>query len=339
MTQTPPNPVAPPPQNFDAATDAVNARLEAEFGHQRVDNPDGTPAAAPAPPQAPAADPDLDLFDDAAVDGMNFDGLQYRDGVKLREQITKVQQKFRPFRDAFGDLSDEQRQLLLDSAPNLAADLGTLSAVAQRLQPEDRAWFVETMELLARDPVAGADRLAAGADAVRQAFGAPPPAPGAEAPRPSASAVPDDPFGSDDDQPITRADLQRWQQERDEAANMARLQDEIANQARELGYDPSAQEGTDAYDDYSYLLTVAGRPSVQGDLEKANAIVKAREQKVIDAFVEGKSNDATRPAVPANPGGVAASGERELTSFEDARAAMDARLDSTLGPDPRRRTG
>lgn len=332
MTATPP-PAAPAADStsFDDATAAAAARLEGEYGNTRIDNVDGTPVAAPPAAGAPEGEP-FDIFDDKALDSLDFGNVPYRDGIKLRGEIQRARDQFRPFNDAFGGLDDQQRQMLLDSAPTLGADLATFSNVAAALHPDDRRWFADTMALMARDPQRGAEQLAAGADAIRQSVGGQPPA----APAPPAAA---DPFADPDpnEQPLTRADLQQALAQRDEAANMERIQAEVLTEVRGLGYDPEAQVGTKEYDDYSYLLALAGRPDVQGDLTKADAIVKQRDQLVIDAYVNGKSADAGRPAVPAIPGGVAASDERPLETFEDADAAMRARLDATIGPDPRRR--
>lgn len=335
-TNEPPPNARTEPGTVEEATAAAAARLENEYGNQRVDNLDGTPAAPPGAPPAPGQSP-VDIFDDAALDNLNFDGLSYRDGMALRNDIRSARDRFKPFNDAFGSMDDGARQLLLDSAPTLGADLATLSATAARLAPEDRQWFAQAMQVLAQDPARGAELLAQGADAVRQSLGqgAPPPAP--------PQAPPTDPWGNPtppvdpDQQPMTRAEFQQWQQQRDERAQVERLEGEILTEVRGLGYDPDAAVGTKQYDDYSFLLALAGRPDVQGDLAKADAIVKGRDQAVIDAYVSGKSVDAGRPAVPAIPGGAPVSEERELATFDDARSAMDSRLDAVLGPKPQRR--
>src|SRR5262245_18494615 len=120
-----PSPVqpAPPAQDLSDATAAAAARLEGEFGNNAVD---GFVPPANAANQTPAAAPheaaeggELDIFDDAALDSLNFDGLQYRDGMTLRSEIQKSRDRFKPFNDAFGSMDDDQRQLLLDSAPTL----------------------------------------------------------------------------------------------------------------------------------------------------------------------------------------------------------------------------
>jgi hypothetical protein len=320
------------PQTVEDATTAAAARLENEFGNNAVDG--HVPPASQQPPAA--AEEPFDIFDDKALDNLDFGNVPYRDGMKLRGEIQRAREQFRPFNDAFGSLSDAERQTLLDSAPTLGSDLATFSGVAGKLHPNDRQWFMDTMALMARDPQAGAAQLAAGADAIRESFGGQPPA--QAAPAPGAPPPAADPYAPDPgEEPMTRAEFQQWQQERDEAQHMARLQDEILSEVRALGYSPDAEVGTKEYDDYSYLLAMAGRPDIEGDLTKADAIVKGRDQAVIDAYVNGKSADATRPAVPAIPGGQPASGERELSSFEDADAAMRSRLEAVLGPDPRRR--
>lgn len=303
--------------------------------------------AAPVDPNAPAVEePGIDLFDDAAIDGMNFDGLQYRDGKKLREEIVKARDTYKPFRDALAGLDDTQRQQLLDNAPNLGPDLAALSAVSARLDPGDRAYFQNAMSLLASgDPAdleRGAQMLADGAQSIRDQWlspqnggtGAPPAAGSAPMPdwaQPADGAAPPDP----DSQPITRADLRAWQAENEQRQMVQQSEAQILAQARDLGYDPDAPHGSDEANRFKYLLTLATGQS-GGDLAKAHEGVERLRQAAIDDFVRSKEVDASRPAATA-VAGTAPVETQTLETMVDARQAASARLDGLLGPDPRKR--
>src|SRR6478735_3205840 len=170
---TPPVPQTPTPTSLgdSEAAAAAHARLAEAFPEgTQPGTPAGTPPpAAPAAPGEPAP-AETDLFDDAAIDGLNFDGLQYRDGMKLRDQIVKARDTYRPFRDAFATMDEGQRQALLDSAPMLGADLATVAQVNARLHPEDRAYFQEAMsKFAAGDVEGGTQMLEEGAASIRAA--------------------------------------------------------------------------------------------------------------------------------------------------------------------------
>lgn len=342
-TEPPAAPAAPaqPAPNLEGATSAAQDRLAQAF----PDAPSpGAPAAPPAAPPADGATPPpapgeapFDIFAPDALEQLDLGNLQYRDGARLQRDIAAARDRFKPFNDAFGSLSDEQRTQLLESAPTLGADLATFGQVATQLHAEDRAWMFQVMDLMATDPVRAGEMLAAGAETLRGALapaGAPAPDAGGAAP----PAWPDD-DGQDlppEQRPVTRGDLDQWAQQRDYAAQVHQEESAILAKARELGYSPDSQEPFDR-DRFQSLISFAGQPEVAGDLDKAHLLLEQRDQAIIDRFVAGKQADASRPGAPADAGAPPAD-VRELSTTEDARAAMNNRLDATLGPDPRRRS-
>lgn len=355
MTQVPPPPVPTPqsaiPPSFaeGPAVDAARARIDAGLAAGDPDAPPTAPApaAVPAVPGAPAGDApptELDFFSDDGLAGLNFDGMQYRDGKKLEGEIRKARDAYKPFRDAFAGLSDTERQALLDGAPTLGSDLATLTGTLGRLHEDDRQWFTDAMAVLADDPVEGAKLLAQGAADIQAAFA--PGGPGA-APAPPVGGQPIPDWAqppapaAPEEAPLTRAEFDRLMNERatqeDFARQTERIQAEILAEARDLGYDPEAAEGTPERARFAFLLSTAGQPGV-GDISKAHTVLEGIKQSTIDSFIQAKAADAGRPIVPSTDGTTPVAPPRELSTLPDAAAAMRSRMDAQLGPDPRRRS-
>lgn len=335
----------PPSLAESEAAAAAHARLDAAFPTSTPGEPAPgvTPPAAPAVPGAPAetAPPEIDLFSDEGIESLIREDMPYRDGKALREQVTKVRNEMRPFRDAFGDLDESQREMLLNAAPELGSDMATIAGVMATVHPADRQFFLDAAALMVTDPMAGAEMLARGAEMIRQSQGVavtPPaaPVPGTD-PMPGWAA----PEGDPNEAPMTRADFEREmatrEQQRALADEVNQHERQILARARELGYDPDAAIGSAERDRYAMLLSLAQQPDIGFDIDKANARLDVINQAAIDAFVAGKSNDATRPAAPA-AAGVAPVETQPLETMTDGQTAMRARLAAALGPDARRRS-
>lgn len=342
---TPAAPAAtdPGPGGLEGADQAARDRLANAF-------PDGVQPGAPAEVAAAATgapvegETPFDIFAENALEGLDLGNLQYRDGAKLQKEIGRARDQFKPFHDAFGSLDEESRASLLANAPNLGNDLATFSAVASRLDPSDRAYFMAAMDLLATDPIRAAEALGAGADSLRQAFGMAPGAapasgtPGQAAPLPAGQqampewAQPDAPVDPEN-APVTRADLAQWKAEQDYAAEIRANEADIIHRATELGYAPNPNDpvANNRFRSFIGLLQ-----DTSGDADAAHALMQQADQAIIDGFVQAKAADAGRPGAPAM--GAAPAETRVLETLDDGRAAMLARLDGSLGPDPRRRS-
>jgi hypothetical protein len=184
-------------------------------------------------------------------------------------------------------------------------------AYAKSFEPygeEDRAVWNEAMRLFAEDPKAGAEYLDKIAKAVMSGYE-------------KEQAEQDAPITDENDKPLTRAEYnslreaERVQAQQD--AEVARIEKEAVT----LGYDPKS-------DEYTYLLTVASRlPS--GSINEAHAKIEAAHQARIDAFVASKAADADSAAAPPAEDGGGPSGETQIRTFKDARAAALARVAAT----------
>lgn len=344
MTAVPPPaaPAAPPaadPGNggLDVAQQASRDRLENAFPQPL---PPGAPADVAAAATAPPGEGEsaFDIFADGAEDTLIGDDMPYRDGKRLREQVTQAKEQFRPFRDAFGNLDENQRATLLANAPTLGSDLAAFSAVAPQLHADDRAWFMGVMSKFATDPLGAAEELARGAGVLREQFAAPGSQPPAAPAPPGQQAMPEwaqpeepvDPA----QQPLTRGDLDQWAQQQQYANEVRQSEAAIIAAAGELGYAPNPNDPI-ADDRFRSFIGMAARPEVNGDLNKAHALMQQRDQAIIDGFVQAKAANADRPGAPVT--GAAPADMRVLETLSDGREAMLARLDGTLGPDPRRR--
>lgn len=348
MTQA--QPPAAPAAAAEPAVDpsaAALARIEAEFP---TDTP---PGAGTEPPGAPAAPPageapaeaEFDLFDDAAIDSIDFGDLPYRAGDKLKKELFKARDTFRPIRDALAGLDDDQRAAFLAAAPELGGDLGSFASALAAVHPEDRPFFRDAMALLAdfENPESlrkGAEMLAYGASQIQAnldgmnagqaAAAAAPGTPDPTQPAPAAGA---------EDAPLTRADLQAAldadRRTRDEAADLERGMAQVRQEAVDLGYDPTAQRGSAENRSFNRLLDLAQEPEI-GSLVKAHEYLENEKQAIVDAYVKAKSEGSDRPVVPAGAGTAPAAPAAPLETQADMRDVIHARMDAELGP---RRSG
>lgn len=338
-TPAAPNPGAGQPPGFGDAQQAAADRLAAAFPEGlQPGTPADVAAAATAAPEA------TDFWAEDADEKLIPDNMQYRDAVELRGELKKARETYRPFRDAFGQLDEAERNAVMAAAPTLGSDLAQFSQIAPNLHPDDRAYMMQAMQLMG-DPAtvaAGAEMLANAATILR-----------GETPAPTQAQAPFAPLGQPDltnpaawadpnlgqqlppeQQPMTRADFAAMMQERDNERQVQDSESQILAKARELGYDPDA---TDPIADgrFRTFIAMAARPEVDGDLDRAHSLMEQMDQATIDKFVQAKSADADRPGAPAM--GATPADTRVLDTMTDARGAAEARIAAALGPDPRRR--
>lgn len=116
---------------------------------------------------------------------------------------------------------------------------------------------------------------------------------------------------------LTRADLERLLSERDAKAAQAEQVKAIESEAKALGYDPVAPQGTQERIDYVQLIEVA-RFRTDGDFAKAHEMIQsdraAATQKIIADYIASKAPGS--PAAASN-GSVVPSDERPPPSSID----------------------
>lgn len=335
------------------ATEAANARIDAavadglrddgDDADGRVDDPTagvpnaaGTPAAPAAPPAAPAPA----ASDDDPLAGIDFENLNYRDGKRIEQELRTQRERFKPFEQAFKGTPDEDRQAAVEGLSSLGGEAAPVIALVGSMNPNDRNVLLDAYVTYTRDPVAGREKFQAIVDAIADpsGTGTPPAGGGAPAGAPAPGAAPTAPGtgaadGTDDlDRPMSVREFEARQQEQQAAVEQERLvaewQQTMTTQATELGYAPNSTDEAEVDRFHELMGLVATRTN--GDVKAADAVIKARDQRIIDGYVKAKKADASRPGTPET--GTASSGQtdgNQLPPMEKARA----RLDAEFGPD------
>ncbi|MGH9266729.1 MAG: hypothetical protein ACRD0D_00975 [Acidimicrobiales bacterium] len=175
---------------------------------------------------------------------------------------------------------------------------------------EDRAVWLDAARLYRSDPRAVASWMIEQGQAVLGG------APGAEPPAAAGGE------GDELDRPLTRRDLDAFFGQREQRAAAAQREREmmaaIQAEARALGYEP----GTDLYADLvGTALNRAG-----GDLAKADGLLKAARQKVIDEYVTAQAATAGASPRPGPAGVNGAVPPAPPRSWQDVRKMTRERL-------------
>lgn len=273
-----------------------------------ADEPAIDPAAAPAPeadvtpeaqvdappattesdedPFAPVADAEPDTFPRDYVERLRREGAKYRTTAKERAEALE---RLKPLGSAFEGLEPDEvegwTQFISEAKNDPEAALSALMRNAYGL---DREGALEVL------------------DAIFEA--------GEEQP----GAAPDPENADDLDRPLTLRDLQRIEQERAQEAEQAQALEAVKKDARELGYDPDAEVGSQAEARYHRLLHLAAK--VHGnDLQKAHDALVAEEQALVQSYLSKKEQEADSLPTPSGSGGSAAAPDGGTPSWEDAR--------------------
>lgn len=321
---------APPAAPVNPA-DAANARIDAAVaaglrdGDPETGAPiapaDGTPPPEGTPPEGtPPADAELD------PDKLDFENLNYRDGKKIEQQLRSQRERYKPYADAVGALPEDQRQVALEALQN-----PDVLGFVHGMNPNDRQVLLGIYQQFLTDPAAGAEAFRALADQI-----APAGTPASPSGTPPAGAPPADGAPPDPDAPMTRAEFDEYNRQQAQTAEQAKAeQAAVATMYAEmktLGYDPESSDPVKKDEADEVIWQAAHRTG--GDLKAADAVLKARRQAIIDGYVNGKKADAGTPGTPET--GQSPSGSTPPGKV-DPRAAMEARLEANLGPDPQAR--
>lgn len=166
----------------------------------------------------------------------------------------------------------------------------------------DQQVWLETVQLARLDPKAGAERLRQITELLA----------GGATPQEAADQV-------DGKEPeyLTKEEVDRLLQERDEKAHIDAQVQKIAAKAESLGYEKDSPS-------YTQLLVLA-RDVYKGDLDKAHEAIKAERQKVIDDYLAEKAA-AADAHIPLRRGGAPASEIKDIKDFKDSRASLESRL-------------
>jgi len=244
-----------------------------------------------------------DAFDDEGAgresdddDGVDWDNLTYRDGKRLEKELKADRERWRPVRDVFDGLNENDAAVILQTVAKMRQDPAAAAAD-----------FAKMAQVLGWSP----EQTAAAADAVDQATG-----------------EQDDP-----NRPLTVAEYQALEAERAAAAATERTVAQMRAQITDLGYDLDADEGSAEQARAAALIGLAS--SLDGDIAQAHQRMQELEQQAIDRYIAGKRADAARPGTVGTQG-TGPSSERKVETTADAYQAMNSRLDAAFGPEKRR---
>lgn len=186
-----------------------------------------------------------------------------------------------------------------------AKEYETYASAFEPYGEEDRAVWAEAMRRFNEDPKGGAEYLDAIAKAVLAEY--------QEQAEADAQPVTDE-----NDVPLTMAQYRELREAEAREAEQAAEISRIESEAKELGYDPAS-------DEYTYLLTIASRlPS--GSLQEAHDKIEASYKARIDAAFAAKAKEAEDGHIVPADAGQAPSSERPIRTWQDARAAAEARV-------------
>lgn len=313
---------------------SARARIDEAVAGGMRDEGAGQPEVAPVVPgaegtPAPAGDDDLDL------DSIDFQNLPYQQGKRIEAELRKSRERYRPFEQAFGGLPDNERAAAIESLGALGENANETIGLVAGMAAQDRDLLFGAYAQAIADPGAGAQEflriaqaLATGAGITLDPAAPVAPVPGAAVPAPRGAP------GADDlDQPMTKREWQAETQRLDAERRMAEAEtttiNEVLKEVRDLGYDPSSSD-PDAKAEADYVIWIAANRT-GGDIKKADAILKGRDQIAVDRYVQGKKADASRPATPDN--GSSPSGAREPGQVAPKDAARE-RILAAFGPPP-----
>lgn len=272
-------------------SDAGAAFMAAEPGAEpeAPETPRTEPAPVPSP--APTAAPAPEAVDET-VDGAVEDKgpVPYGEHKKAKDEAARYRTELRRYEDAFAGYHPDDAAVLLEA-----------SAGAARLLAEGKTGEASKMFR-----------------AIADAFG---PAAAEEA---KAGAV----EAADADDLLSRADVEKMLAEREQASSQAaaveRIQQEISAKAPGLGFDLTTPEGQDGW---AVVLTEALHLH-DGDVDKAAAAVKAREQAAVDRYLAAKGQVADSTARTVSGTDPTPAGPAAPKSITEASAALRAHLDS-----------
>lgn len=319
---------------------SARARIDAAVEGGMRDEGAGQPEVAPVVPgaegtPAPAGGDDLDL------DSIDFQNLPYQQGKRIEAELRKSRERYRPFEQAFGGLPDNERAAAIESLGALGENANETIGLVAGMAAQDRDLLFGAYAQAIADPGAGAQEFLRIAQALATGAGitldpaAPAPAPAGTA-QPGAQPAPasGEAAGTDDlDRPMTRREFQAEQQrlaaERTTGEAEAAAQQQILTDVRALGYDPDSSDQDERSRSDEVIWLAAYRTG--GDIKKADAILKGREQVIIDRYRDQKRADASRPATPDN--GSSPSGAREPGQVAPKDAARE-RILAAFGPPP-----
>lgn len=257
---------------------------------------DGAPPAVetPAPTSAPAPaatdDPLAAPPDEQAVFPRSYVEKVRGEAQRYREQATTANAELQSYNDVYGAYPDEDRQVWFQLARDWAEDPARAAAVMQQIAQGVLG------DQQPQQPEPGQTGWQGEAPTLEETM---------------EQLTPEQVRQMIDDSMAAR----------DASAAEQRAINDVFSEVRAAGFDPESADG------FSVLYNA--NHFTGGDITKAVEMVRARDQKIIDDYVAGRSG--ARP-MPSPAGGVVANPNTEpITNLDDARRAADAFLKERRG--------
>lgn len=246
-------------------------------------------ATTPDPP-APADEPD-EVVDD--LDGDDGDGDELVPVSKLRElreENRKYRERWQPFERAFGDFDDQDIEFIREWMPTYLTDPLAWAKAADEISANIKEAMGQMDDMTQSQQQQVADRVAEAQEA--EAKGGP--------------VVTEETIAR-----IVAETLEAKLTEREQARQQSEQVEAIFRQIADAGFEDP--------DDRRQILDFAVN-RFDGDIDKAVEHFKARQQAIIDSYLEGKSKAPTPPPT----GGGAAPADNDIGSVKDATKLAEA---------------
>jgi hypothetical protein len=227
--------------------------------------------------------------EDQAVFSRGYVDKIRNEGARYRTEANSASEALRSYTDVFGAYPDEDRQVWFQLARDWAADPARAAAMMQQIA---QGVLGDTTQPAQSEPDPFNLQGTPTAEQV------------------AATMSPEQ----------VQAMINDALTARDRSVAEQRAIDGVFAEVRAAGYDPDTAEG--------FAVLYNANHFTGGDIPKAIEMAKARDQKIIDDFVAGRTG---RPLPSPNNGVAGASAPPEIKNIEDARHATEAFLRERRG--------
>lgn len=247
-------------------------------------------AAAAEPESAPAQEQAVE--EDLDLDAEPSEDI-YADPAKAKAMVEKLRKEAGKYRTRAKEASEWSKGWTADDAKVLS----------------------EVIQLAAADPKVGAEQMRKIADLLDKGDAAGAAEAAAEASPDAKKALEDKPLTAEDVESKVQAALADAEQKR----AIETRRDEIISKTKELGYEPGSP-------DYFTLIHIA-QHETGGDIDKAHEKIEARNQAIIDQYVNGvRENALGQPLHNPKPNDSVVEPEPDNKTFDSARSRLEQRL-------------
>lgn len=248
-----------------------------------------TESAPGAAVAAPAPPPEPPALEPDPFDDPKTDAFPRPYVEKLRREAADRRAAVKRYEEAFGGYEEDEVSIFLD----LARDLADPSPQVQQLAAQQLAALSQA--------ILGPGEIQPTGETARD------------------GSITQDISNLDPDQPLTYAQFQAIQKAEQERQAQERYATELRTTAESLGY----KRGTPEYNEL-----LARAQFTHGDLKQAHEQRQAEREAAVKEYLQGRQQDVRNSPIAPGAAGVPATQSTRPTTWQDARAAAEARLDA-----------